>query len=58
MMNLREYFDRQQEKSASIATSQPEPEALGDMSTTVSASSYIVVSTSGLLFCYCYKHFY
>ena len=48
MMNLREYFDRQQEKSAIVA-SQPEPEALaiGDTSTTVSASSSIVTSTSG-----------
>ena len=45
-MNLREYFDRQQEKSA-IATFQPEPEALGDTSTTVSASFSIVASTSG-----------
>ena len=46
MMNLREYFDHQQEKSAIVA-SQPEPEALGDTSTTVSASSSIVASTSG-----------
>ena len=43
MMNLREYFDCQQEKSAT-ATSQPE--ALGDTSTMVSVSS-IVASTSG-----------
>ena len=42
MMNLREYFDHQQEKSAT-ATSQPE--VVGDMSTTVSVSS-IVASTS------------
>ena len=46
MMNLREYFDRQQEKSA-IATSQPEPEVLRDMSITVSVSSIVAASTSG-----------
>ena len=50
MMNLREYFNSQQEKPATdTAASQPEPEAPRDTSTTVSGRSFTAVSTTSSL---------
>ena len=46
-MNLRHYFNRQQEKSVTATAAPGQPNALGDMSTTVSVSSAVASTTSG-----------
>lgn len=46
MMNLRQYFNHQQEKSAT-ATAATQSETLGDTNTTVSGSSTVASTTNG-----------